>query len=364
MTRIITIVLAAAAFLGAVSCERQFEKTKLSPAGDCVAPVLGNVGDVIVNQVNNKVEAVVFNWTSADFGAPVEISYQLFMTYGDKEALIGQSYSNSLTVSKADLNGVACAGVGVGKNETAEVGAYLLAAVNGTDTAPIRSNDITFNITTFDAPKTSIYMPGYYQGWNQKGTELWEMEGGTKIYRILAEFKEDETNTPGICPFKLVIGDEWTGISAGYTATWDGYDYGDKDGNFGIPAGEEVNFVTVDLNKKQLSREFVKCVSVIGSIAECGGDWSKDVYFTYDASANVWATPAVTLAADTEFLVRMKDDWGMKFGDAVKASSEVEGGFELTQSGDAANIKPGLDGTYVIKLYGNRTPLVIVYEQQ
>ena len=57
-------------------------------------------------------------------------------------------------------------------------------------------------------------------------------------------------------------------------------------------------------------------MSVIGSIAECGGDWSKDVYFTYDSAANVWATPAVTLAADTEFLVRMKDDWGMKFGDS------------------------------------------------
>lgn len=364
MKRIFTIVLAVVALLGAISCERQFEKTQISPIEDCVAPVLYAVGDVIVDQVNNKVEAVVFNWSSADFGAPVEVSYQLYMTYDGKEALIGQSYSNSLTVSKGDLNGVACAGVGVGKNETATVGAYLLAQVNGIGREGVKSNEIAFDITTFDAPKNCIYMPGFYQGWSQKGTELWEMEGGTKIYRILAEFKEDPDNSPGICPFKLSIGDEWTGISAGYTATWEGYDYGDKDGNFGIPAGEEVNFVTVDLNKKQLSREFVKCVSVIGNLPECGGDWSTDVYFTYDSGANVWSTPVVTLAADSEFLVRMKNDWGMKFGDAIKASSEVEGGFELTQSGDAANIKPGLDGSYIIKLYGNHTPLVLVYEQQ
>lgn len=363
MKRILTIVLALTALLGAISCERQFEKTQLKPTGDCVAPVLSEIGNVIVDQVNNKVEAVVFNWTSADFGAPVEVNYQLYMTYDGKEALIGQSYSNSLTVSKVDLNGVACAGVGVGKNETATVGAYLLAEVNGIGREGVKSNEISFNITTFDAPKTSIYMPGFYQGWNATGTEFWEMEGGTKIYRILAEFKEDPDNAPGFCPFKLHIDGNWTGISDGYTATWDGYDFGDKDGNFGIPAGEEVNFVTVDLNKKQLSREFVKCVSVIGSMPESNG-WSTDVYFTYDSGANVWATPVVTLAADTEFLVRMKDDWGMKFGDAVKASSEVEGGFELTQSGDAANIKPGLEGSYVIKLYGNHTPLVLVYEQQ
>ena len=147
MKRIFTIVMAAAAFLGAVSCERQFEKTQLSPVEDCVAPVLSPVGNVVINQVNNKVEAVVFNWTPADFGAPVEVSYQLYMTFEGNEALIGQSYSNSLTVSKSDLNGVACAGVGVGKNETAEVGAYLIAAVNGTGAEPVRSNEITFSIS-------------------------------------------------------------------------------------------------------------------------------------------------------------------------------------------------------------------------
>ena len=77
MKRIFTIVLAIVALLGVLSCERQFEKTQISPIGDCVAPVLGEIGNVIVDQVNNKVEAVVFNWTSADFGAPVEVSYQI-----------------------------------------------------------------------------------------------------------------------------------------------------------------------------------------------------------------------------------------------------------------------------------------------
>ena len=76
MKRILTIVLALTALLGAISCERQFEKTQLKPTGDCVAPVLSEIGNVIVDQVNNKVEAVVFNWTSADFGAPVEVNYK------------------------------------------------------------------------------------------------------------------------------------------------------------------------------------------------------------------------------------------------------------------------------------------------
>ena len=61
------------------------------------------------------------------------------------------------------------------------------------------------------------------------------------------------------------------------------------------------------------------------------------------------------------WLLRLDKDWNLKYGSAV-ASSDIEGGFELTQGGNN-NPTPGT-GDYIVKLYANRTPLVVVYEKQ
>ena len=318
---------------------------------------------MIVNAVNSKVEAVVFDWTPASFGADTQIDYSLYLANGDKTVLAGQTYARSLSVSKADLNSFACSDLGILKNATAQVTAYLVASIYGTSVASVRSsNSIAFNITTFDAPKSSIFLPGFYNGWNNSKGEFWEMEGGSKIYRTLVKFTEDATNTPGFCPFKLYAGGSWLGYNDGYEPSW-GRIFENKDGNWAVPSTEPINFLTVNMSTKTATRVAVTSVGLIGSFA-ASNNWANDVLFDYDPAENVWKTAPIVLAATDEFLVRLNGSWDDKYGDGTVKSSAVEGGFELTEGGKAANIKSPGAGTYVVKLYGNRTPLVIAYEQQ
>ena len=100
---------------------------------------------------------------------------------------------------------------------------------------------------------------------------------------------------------------------------------------------------------------------MIGNFAESG--WSTDVDFVYDCTENVWTAGPVTFSGGNNgFLIRYNHAWDHKLGTATKASDDVEGGFELEDGGSDMNV-PG-DGTYMMKLYGNRTPYVLVMEKQ
>jgi len=281
---------------------------------------------------------------------------------------VGTSSSTSLNVTKKDLNGTACATLGVQKNATATVGAYVEATIDGVSGYSVTSNTISFDITTFDAPKSCLYLPGYYQNWTADATDFWETEGGSGIYSMLVTFAEDATNTPGFCPFKLYDGSNWLGYNDGYTAEWgDESFFSNSDGNFAVPVGEETNIITLNKNTKTFSRTVVTKVGLIGDFSP--SDWSTDVEFTYDASSNTWRTEPVTFEAGKEFLIRFNGDWAdsNKYGGATALSSEVEGGYELENSGSAANISIdtfGGAGTYVMVLVGNHTPYVLKAEKQ
>jgi len=160
--------------MGMMSCAKDVNKTQLSDSSQYEAPVLESISDVIIDSNNNKVEAVTFNWSPAYFGAPVQIEYDLYMASGENTILIGTSYENSVTVQKTDLNSFATS-IGIEKNSTANVSAYLVAYVYELiEEGTVQSNTISFNIQTFDAPKSWIYLPGFYQGWNNVGTPFYE----------------------------------------------------------------------------------------------------------------------------------------------------------------------------------------------
>ena len=359
MKKITKWVLALSCLFALAGCSREFEKTMLSAPAAFKAPTLEAVSDVVVDRNNNKVEAVTFNWSPADFGAPTQIEYVLYLRSGDQTGRLGSSFTNSLSVSKGDINSLATADLKIAKNATAPVEAYLVASVYGTKSGSVESNTITFNVSTFDAPKDCIYMPGFYNGWVQEKTDLWEIEGGSKIYRMLVKFAEDDN---GHAPFKLSIGGKWIGLNDGFTADWDA-DFGDKDGNLSVPVNELVNLVTVDVTKKLVSREHFTGMDIIGGFAASEG-WTKYLDFDYDADANVWKTEPISFAAGDEFLIRLSHSWDYKFGNGSTPSSEVEGGFELEQSGSAANIVCAEAGTYVVKVYANHTPFVLVMDKQ
>lgn len=360
----------AAVVAMAASCTTQIEKVQIAPSEDFVAPELYAISDVVVNQDNNATEAVTFNWSSASFGAPVQIDYSLMLTSGEDEVLAGTSYTNSISISKADLNGLVCNELGISKNTTAKVGAYVMASIHGTDKSAKPSNAISFNISTYAAQLRSYYICGEFQKWTiAEAPQFWETDGGTNIYKILIDLDNsanaDRTNDTESY-FKITAAQDWSHDNWGYnflTPAWTCPEQGDS--NLSVPLAEgSVNILTVNVGKMTISRvPLAKGISIIGSFDESEG-WGKDIKFTYDASANVWSTPAVTFSSGTDFLVRMDEDWNKKMGDGVKASEAVEGGFELNESGSAANINVPSTGTYVMKLYGNRTPMVIVMEKQ
>lgn len=343
------------------------DKTMLSPEGEFVAPVLLEVGDITIDG-NNSAEAVTFLWSAADFGAPVQIAYNLYFARDGKTALAGTSRTNKLTLSKADVNGILVNSLGVKANDAADVEAYVEASVNGTEVKSVRStNSVAFNVQTFKAKLNSLFICGQFQnGWDvNNAPEFWETGGGTKIYKILIDYLAQGTITPGEDQgFKILTQRKWEGDYWGYsglTPSWDCPENNDKNFQFGA-AAQNIYLLTVNLSKKTISAEGIDALSLIGDFDESAG-WSNDVDLVYDCVQNIWTAGPVTFSGGkTDFLIRYDHAWSKKLGGATTASEDVEGGFELVSGGD--NMKVPSDGTYMMKIHGNRTPMVIVMEKQ
>lgn len=361
-------IAVVSALLALCACEREFVKTQIADESKFVAPVVQPMSDVQVNANNNKVESVVFIWSPADFGVHTQIDYsvmaQTTVDGKDYSALLGSTSATSLSLAKEDLNSLAVSDLSLPRNATSPMTVWVEAATSGLNAASIKSsNVISFNVTTYDPPKSWVFFPGYYNSWGDNNDKepwrVWEVEGGSGVFRTLVQLKEDADNTPGICPLKLYMDGAWLGGKDGYEATWDGWDYGDKDGNWGVPADEPINIIEFNKNKKTASRTALpKGVGLIGSFAASG--WGSDVKFQYDDQNNLWVIEEVALASGDEFLVHLNEAWDkFKYGGPLKASDAVPGGFDLVQGGDSANIPVTDGGTYKLILHANRTPMVL-----
>lgn len=367
----ITLLAFIAVFTFA-SCEREYAMSEVGT--ESIAPVLQGVSDQSIDANNAKVESVIFNWSPASFGAPVQIQYTLYLTRpGQADYLIGQTFSTSVAVEKASINSGAVA-LGIPKNGTGTVGAKVVAEVYTGPTPSSSfamkntSNSISFDVTTFEAAKDWIFLPGVYNGWGDSNEKeewkVWETDGGNKKYRTLVQLKEADWDAGrGFCPFKIFANGAWLGYNDGYEPAW-GRIFVNDDGNWATPASEPINFIEVNMTTKKGTRQHVTKVGLIGSFCSWSDD--QEVSFVYDNVNNVWETPVLTFTAGDEFLVRLNANWDgeNKYGTATSPSSSVEGGFELENGATAANIKSPGAGNYIVRLYANRTPLVITYIAQ
>lgn len=349
---------AAAASLLLASCTLELPKTTLAAEGDRVAPVLNSITNVI-SDANTSKEQVTFTWTPADFGASTQIVYYVWAKLGETASIIGTSYDNKLSISKGDLVGVICSDLGGAKNANVSVESYVSAGVYGTSEVKlINSNIITYSVYTYLPPKKNIWLPGKYQGWAQFGTEVWEIEAGTNQYKILVDVSNPD-ETPYY--FKVVDeGENWVGMNDGYTADgWSVADPSNSDGNFSVPAEEPILWLTINTKKKTVAKEVISKVAMIGAFN--GWDENNEAVFTYNATDNVWVSPVIAFTGEGGWLVRLNASWDYKFGGAVP-SSDIDGGFEIVQGG--GDIPSPAAGNYIVKLYANRTPFVVVYEKQ
>ena len=357
-TKYITMLVASVLVL--VSCDIQIEKAFLNPVSGFKAPVLLSQGSVIINEDNNKTESVTFNWSSASFGPAVQVEYSLYATANSQTALLGSSFTNSLSVSKSDLNGVVANDLKVGVNATASISAYLVAKVYGTNVESVTSNSIAFNVTTFAAALRSLYLPGNYQGWKiEQAPEFWETDGGTNVYKIMVDL---EDGSDQYSYFKVTVARNWSDLNWGYnflTPSW--YCPEQSDSNLSVDLTEgNIYVLTVNRGKMIIDKQLVKKVGIIGAFDESG--WGTELDMVYDEVNNLWVSPAITFSGDKNFLIRLNESWDDKYGTNNEASTGVEGGLKLVKGGGDINVPS--TGTYIMKLHGNRTPFVLVMEKQ
>lgn len=357
MKTIKNFALAAASVLMA-ACTLELDKTAISGSEDFVTPVLSEVSDVVSDANTSGVEQVVFTWSSADFGAATQVEYSLYAKLGDKTALLGQSYSNTVSIAKGDLVGVVVNDLGGKKNENIAVESYVEANIYGSvSTEVLKSNAVSYSVFTYLPAKKQIWLPGKYQGWNQFGTPIWEYAAGTSQYKFLVD-----VSNPDETPYYFKVVDEsgsWVGMNDGYTPDgWTVADPANSDGNFSVTADEPIVYLTIDTKKKTVAKEKVTKVAMIGSFN--GWNEADEPQFTYDATENVWVSPVIAFDG-AGWLVRLNGNWDFKYGGAVP-SSDIEGGFELTKGGSDITGTP--TGNYIVKLHTNRDPFVIEYVQQ
>ncbi|MFA6676040.1 MAG: SusE domain-containing protein [Bacteroidales bacterium] len=357
-----TMLMLVAVFTFA-SCEIDVDKTQLASDDQLVAPVIDPMQSVIIDQNTSAVEDITFTWDNADFGAPIQIQYNIMAKLGDNEALVGQSFTNSLTISKEDFNGIIVNQLGVKANEDADINVYVAASIYDIESDTLKSNLITFNVSTFKAQLKTFYMTGAYDGWDGDGSpnEFWETSGGTNVYDNLIDIgiASDNGDYP-ISYFKLLSAVGWSndlGFDA-ITPSWTLPDPEQSDSNFSVDITDgSIAKISVDMNAKTISCKMYSMIGIMGSF----NGWASDLVFKYDLANNYWTTDVVTFAEDGEFKIRMDGKWDETYGGPLVASDEIDGGFEIS-GGD--NMKIPSAGDYTFTLYTNRTPWVLVMNKQ
>lgn len=78
------------------ACSTDVDTPQINSSDKFVTPIIGQCTDVIINADNNKDEMVVFSWTAADFGLPIEIQYTIYITNGISQAKVSTSKTTSL----------------------------------------------------------------------------------------------------------------------------------------------------------------------------------------------------------------------------------------------------------------------------
>lgn len=358
------MTMAAATLLAA--CQTDVDTPQLYAPENVVAPVINDCSNLIVNADNAESENVIFSWTPADFGLPILISYQVYVTANGNEALVGTSNSTNLSISKGDFNGVVINGLGVEANTEATITAFVTAQpANTTEYEAVRSEQTSpFTISTYAAALKFLYLCGEFNSWTQTSAPIfWETGGGSNVYECMVDFTPAATpSVAGHSFFKVLTAQNWD-VSYGMnelTASWTVQ--ANNDGNLSLPIdASSIHRVSVNLTAMTIDD------SPIGNTLGLVGDFSgwadgADVPFVYDALNSTWTAGPVNLDGGTGVKVRVDGKWDTNWGTTGKSSSAVAGGLELEAGAD--NVSVPATGTYNVVLHANRTPMVLEFIQQ
>ncbi len=362
------IILFTAAVLFA-ACQTDVETPQLYNPENFVAPVLSECGDIIVNADNSNSENVIFSWTAADFGQPVQILYSVYLTLDGKEGLIGTSNSTSFAISKGDINGIVINSLGTVANEKAEgITAYVTAQVaNTSNYAPIKSEPSNaFSVQTYAAPLKWLYLCGEFSNnWEiANAPQFWETGGGTSTYTCMVDFTPVPAKEATHSFFKVTTAQDWGSANWGYNdlkPSWTCEE--NNDGNLSLPlADANIYEITVNTVVMTVDQKAIGKVLGLSGTFNNWGEAAADAPFAYDYMSSTWKTGVVTLEAGQEIKVRADGAWTTNWGTSGKNSTAVPGGIELAAGGD--NLTVPESGNFIVVLHANRTPFVLEFQKQ
>lgn len=357
-------VAAAVAF---VSCETGIDEVQLNPAEEFVAPVLDPQSDIVVNADNLKAESVTFTCTPADFGQPVQITYQLYLTCGEATILAGENNHPVISLDKQTFNGLAMNQLGIPAGQSAQLSAYVIAVAGQSDFKTAASNSVSFNVTTYRAPLSVYYMCGHFVGaWDIKNAVMvWEKAAGTRQYEALVNLVADPGN--GLAGFKVMPVRDWQGdwgydnfssLSSNFTKA--------PDGNLVLPEGAA--HIKFNITSKTIEAEvYPNGVDIAGS---WDASWSKPIKMNYDYKTNTWRS-AEKVPAGSEFKVRMNCDWAVSYGvstgggttgTAAQPLGDQDTITEAYELDGSDNVKIPGSGDVTVVLHADRVPWVVSYE--
>lgn len=326
----------AAAALLAFSCQ-EVDKTYAAPADEVVAPVLNAHADIVVDE-DTLANNVTFTWSEVDYGYPAQITYSLYVVYGQKEVQLGQSFTTSYTMTKEALNNILVdeKGLGLEADAVSMITLYVTSSISNNSPAYIKkSESITFNITTIAATtapwiRRYIHVPGNHQGWAPDSAPiLWETGEDSGKYEGLVYLVNADDPTANV-EFKFTQGPNWdVNLGGSVTAMTPGGDNivieGANSGAYWITVEAAADFASGSVSLKKAG-----AVNVIGG-AVGGWDVANDLVLTCtDVNGQVWSGVCDNCAGG-EFKFRLTggdfeaNPWAMNWG------------------GDMAHLVPGGD---------------------
>lgn len=364
------IILSAAVAMFA-SCETDLDTVQINNPEEFVAPeIKGEYGDITVTAANAKTESVEFAWSAADFGLPTEVIYSVYLSYGDKSALLGQKKETKAAFTYEDINSIALSGLGIAPNATGNVSAYVTAKMAGTNNyEPIVSaKSNSFNVTTYEVPVKAMYLVGEINDWKEAeglALEIWETKGGSNTYEGIYNFVNMKDANDTECGFQILpTAGSWDGqLGYGSFETHSELIKGDQTnpkGDMTVPVG--IYKITANIPAKSIEMTKIESVSITGAFNNWGNG-GDDRAMTYNVAENVWESAPAAFGAGEEFLIRLNKNFDLKYGSSGKNSTAIADGIELVASG-GNNIAAPAAGTYVVKFYANRTPCVVKMVKQ
>ena len=356
MKKILSILLAGALALAAVSCQHE-EFVYFDPA-DMVAPVLDKLTGGPYTLVDGELFET-FTYSKAEYGVSTPVLYTLFGAFSsdhsDAFKLATKRSDTSIEVTAKDMNNqLLAAGIAPGTPTT--VYFWLTADMYGENSIIAGTNmvsyDISATVTPYDAEITykRVWMPGTANGWNHDlAQHLFNYSGDGATYVGVACFISDAQTELAGNQFKFTGAASWDNA----TGNWGVADpttaaesptinllNGSNDNITQYTTYKYYNF-KLDVSNFEgpvlTMKKGFNSVSVIGAIS--GTMWDTDFEMTQDPYRQIFYVDIENVVAGSEFKFRFDNGWDFNLGGDVK---------NLSNGGD--NLKIEEDGNYRIFL--------------